>query len=127
MKSKSNKIKRDFSGRVIQVTGYIFIAVFALSCLIPFIMMLSASFEEEKTLALEGYYLWPRNPSVEAYKAIFGPGSEIVGSFILTLILTAIGTCLGLFLTALTGYTLQRPDFKCRNAVSLFLYITTLL
>lgn len=126
MSEHKNKIKLDFSGRVIQVAGYLFIALFALSCLIPFIMMLAASFENERTLALEGYYLWPRDFSLDAYKAIFGPGSEILGSFVLTLMLTAVGTSLGLFLTALTGYALQRPDFRCRNAVSLYLYITTL-
>lgn len=126
MDNKKNKIKTDFSGRVIQIVGYIFITLFALSCLIPFIMMVAASFEDEKTLVLEGYRLLPRHFSLNAYKAIFGKGGEIVGSFIVTIILTAVGTSVGLFLTALTGYTLQRPDFKCRNAVSLYLYITTL-
>lgn len=123
---KNNKIKTDFSGRVIQILGYIFISLFALSCLIPFIMMVAASFENEKTLVLEGYSLWPRHFTLDAYKAIFGRGGEIVGSFILTVMLTTVGTTVGLFLTALTGYTLQRPDFKCRNVVSLYLYITTL-
>ncbi len=57
MSEHKNKVRLDFSGRVIQVAGYLFIALFALSCLIPFIMMLAASFENERTLALEGYYL----------------------------------------------------------------------
>lgn len=122
----NNKIKTDTSGRVIQIFGYVFISLFALACLIPFIMMVAASFEDEKTLVLEGYSLYPRHFTLDAYKAIFGRGGEIVGSFILTVLLTGVGTTVGLFLTALTGYTLQRPDFKCRNAVSLYLYITTL-
>ncbi|MDD3277837.1 MAG: carbohydrate ABC transporter permease [Lachnospiraceae bacterium] len=126
MKNNKNKIKTDFSGRAIQICGYIFITLFAILCLIPFIMMLSASFEDEKTLVLNGYNLIPRHFTTAAYQAIFGPGNVIIGSFFMTIGLTVVGTSVGLFLTALTGYALQRPDFKGRNAVSLFLYITTL-
>lgn len=126
LKDQERTMKSDFSGRVIKMIGYSFIALFSVSCLLPFVMMVAASFEDEKTLVLEGYSLFPRNFSLMAYKAIFIQGGEIVGSFILTVILTALGTSIGLFLTAMTGYVLQRPDFKRRNIVSLYLYITTL-
>ena len=120
------KVKTDLSGRVIRTVGYLFISLFALSCLVPFIMMAAASFETERVLVLEGYNLWPRQFSLQAYKTIFSRGSVIAGSFLLTVGLTAVGTSVGLFLTALTGYTIQRPDFHCRNIMSLYLYITTL-
>lgn len=122
----NRKVKLDTSGKVIQIIAYVFISIFALSCLLPFIMMTMASFEDEKTLVTEGYRLWIRNPTLSAYKAIFSQGGEIFGSLIVTIVLTAVGTSVGLFLTALTGYVLQRPDFVHRNLVSLFLYFTTL-
>jgi putative aldouronate transport system permease protein len=88
--------------------------------------MVSASFEDEKTLVLQGYSLLPKQFSTFAYEVILKNDSEIVGSYFVTILLTAIGTSLGLFITAMTGYVLQRPDFQRRNKVSLFLFFTTL-
>jgi putative aldouronate transport system permease protein len=123
---RTKKRKRDTSGTVIVIFGYIFITLFAASCLLPFIMMTAASFEDERTLVTLGYSVFPRKFSLDAYRAIFQQGGEILGSYVVTILLTVIGTSVGLFFTALTGYVLQRPDFAHRNWVSLFLYFTTL-
>jgi putative aldouronate transport system permease protein len=121
-----SRVKSDLSGRVIRIIGYVFISLLALSCLLPFIIMVSASFETEKTLVLQGYSLLPRQFTTFAYQFIFRNDSEIVGSYLVTILLTAVGTSVGLFVTAMTGYVLQRPDFRRRNLVSLFLFFTTL-
>ncbi|MDF2486797.1 MAG: binding-protein-dependent transport system inner rane component [Herbinix sp.] len=121
-----NKKKDDLSGRIIRTIGYVFISFLALSCLLPFVIMVSASFENEKILVREGYHLFPKEFTMYAYEVILGGNNEIIGSYIVTILLTVIGTGLGLFITAMTGYVLQRPDFLRRNKVSLFLFFTTL-
>ncbi len=123
---KNKKKKDDLSGRVIRIIGYIFTGFLALACLLPFLIMVSASFEDEKTLVLEGYSLIPRNFTTFAYDVILKNNNVIIGSYIVTILLTVVGTSLGLFITAMTGYVLQRPDFMRRNKVSLFLFFTTL-
>ncbi len=124
--NRKKKVKDDLSGRIIRVIGYIFIGFLALACLLPFLIMVSASFEDEKTLVLQGYSLIPKQFSAFAYEVILKNDSEIVGSYFVTILLTVVGTSLGLFITAMTGYVLQRPDFLRRNKVSLFLFFTTL-
>ena len=123
---KKKRMNDDFSGRVIRILGYLIISFLALSCLLPFIIMISSSFENEKVLALEGYHLIPKKFSTYAYEVILQSGSEIMGSYVVTILLTLIGTTIGLFITAMTGYVLQRPDFQRRNKVALFLFFTTL-
>jgi putative aldouronate transport system permease protein len=123
---KKNKKKGDLSGRIIRIIGYLFISFLAISCLLPFLIMVSASFENEKVLVTQGYHLLPKQFTIYAYQIILGGSNEIVGSYIVTVLLTIIGTTLGLFITAMTGYVLQRPDFQRRNKVSLFLFFTTL-
>lgn len=123
---KKSKKKDDLSGRIIRTIGYVFISFLALSCLLPFVIMVSASFENEKILVREGYHLLPKEFTMYAYEVILGGNNEIVGSYVVTILLTVIGTGLGLFITAMTGYVLQRPDFLRRNKVSLFLFFTTL-
>jgi len=43
-----------------------------------------------------------------------------------TMAVTIIGTSLGLFITAMTGYVLSRKDFDWRNRFAFFFYFTTL-
>jgi len=82
---KKKRMNDDFSGRVIRILGYLLISFLALSCLLPFLIMISASFENEKILALEGYHLIPKKFTAFAYEVILQSGSEIMGSYVVTL------------------------------------------
>lgn len=119
-------IEDDLSGRVIRVVGYVLITLFSFSCIFPFLIMLSASFSSEGEILKHGFSLLPLKPTLFAYRLIFENSDVIIGSYVLTILLTGIGTAVGLILTAMTGYALQRPDFKRRNIVSFFIYFTTM-
>ena len=69
MKKKSLKKsgRKKISG--VNVVGYLFCGLIALVCLIPFIMVLAASFTSEEAISLYGFSLWPKEFSLEAYKA----------------------------------------------------------
>jgi multiple sugar transport system permease protein/putative aldouronate transport system permease protein len=45
---------------------------------------------------------------------------------VVTILLTVIGTGIGLSIIAMTGYALQRKDFPFRNGISFFIYFTSL-
>lgn len=122
----ANRIHQDFSGILIRSVGYIVITLFSAACLIPFIMMVSASFSSEKAVVRNGFSMFPQDPTLFAYKLTFQNPDVIIGSYVVTILITVIGTVVGLFITAMTGYALQRPDFRHRNAISLFFYFTTL-
>lgn len=119
-------MKRDPSGRIIVVFAYIFITIFTLLCLLPFLLMISASFSDENDIMAYGISLWPKHFSTYAYQLAFQSPKYLVGSYIVTIIMTVLGTAVGLFLTAMTGYALQRKDFALRNGISFFIYFTTL-
>lgn len=40
--------------------------------------------------------------------------------------MTGVGTFLGLSIISMTGYALQRKDFPFRNAISFYIYFTSL-
>ena len=44
----------------------------------------------------------------------------------MTIGLTLVGTLIGLFLVAMTGYALQRRDFPYRNKIMFYIYFTSL-
>ncbi|OMF22718.1 sugar ABC transporter permease [Paenibacillus sp. FSL H8-0548] len=123
---ESRSIRTDVSGMIVKGFGYLFISLFALCCLLPFLLVLGTSFTSESSIKKHGFNIWPREFSTFAYKIVFENPDLIIGSYIVTLGITIVGTVVGLFIVAMTGYALQRPDFGYRNSISFFIYFTTL-
>lgn len=123
---KTVKIKQDNSYRAIAVFAYIFVSVFAIFCLLPFIMMISASFSDENAITTQGIGLLPKKLSLSAYQFIFSSPENLVGAYVVTILMTVVGTAVGLFIISMTGYALQRKDFFLRNKISFYIYFTTL-
>ncbi|WP_336775557.1 carbohydrate ABC transporter permease [Paenibacillus sp. MMO-58] len=123
---ESRSIRTDASEVVVRTFGYVVISIFALCCLLPFLLILGTSFTSESAIKKFGFNFWPKEFSTFAYKIVFENPDIIVGSYIVTILLTVAGTAIGLFLVAMTGYALQRPDFGYRNGISFFIYFTTL-
>lgn len=122
----AQKIKSEASGKVLTVVSYVFITLFALVCLLPFVMVISASFSSEGAILEQGMGILPRDFSLESYKLIFQSGKYIFGSYGVTIAMTIGGTAVGLIVISMTGYALQRKDFPLRNVISFFIYFTTL-
>ncbi len=109
------------------IISYIFILVVSLLCLIPFLLVLSGSFESQEQILLHGYGFFPREFTLDAYKTAFLNPEGLINSYTITIIVTITGMLLGLFITAMTAYVLSRKDFEWRNKFSFFFYFTTIL
>ncbi|MUG86301.1 ABC transporter permease subunit [Paenibacillus timonensis] len=123
---EARSIRTDLGGIIVKIVGYLFIGFFSVCCLLPFLLVLGTSFTSESAIKRFGFNFWPREFSAFSYKIVFENPDLIVGSYLVTIGITVCGTALGLFLVAMTGYALQRPDFAYRNRISFFIYFTTL-
>lgn len=121
-----NTIKLDKTNYFVKGFAYVFVALLALACLIPFLLMVGTSFTNEATVREYGFNLWPRQFDLLAYRLVFENPDLIIGSYVVTIVMTVCGTLLGLFLISMAGYALQRPDFEFRNHISFYIYFTTL-
>lgn len=119
------KVKLGKSDLVIRGAGYILIAIYALACIVPFLLIIGTSFTSEAVIHAEGVQLIPKDFSLEAYQMVTKNGN-IWKSYILTIVMTGVGTFLGLSIISMTGYALQRKDFPFRNAISFYIYFTSL-
>ena len=124
--SATRKIKLSTSSKVFYVICYTVVALMALVCLIPFILLISGSFTSEQFIRFHGYSLIPGEFSTEAYKIIFKTPERIVRAYGVSIMITVVGTFLGLLLTSMTAYVISRKDFKYRNKFSFYFYFTTL-
>ncbi len=121
-----NKIRLDRSDRIVRGFAYIFISLFALMCLVPFILMISTSFSTESEITKTGFALIPKGFTFTAYELLLKNSKQLLGAYIVTIVMTICGTFLGLFIISMTGYALQRKDFPFRNGISFYIYFTTL-
>ena len=122
----SSKIKLSTSSKVFYVICYTVVTLVALICLIPFLLLISGSFTSEQYIRFNGFSLFPGEFSTEAYSIIFKTPERIIRAYGVSILITVVGTFLGLFLISLTAYVISRKDFKYRNVLSFFFYFTTL-
>lgn len=101
------------------------ITLFSVACLMPFILVVIASFTDEATLVREGYRFIPSQWSIEAYKAIFR-SDTIPRAYAISIFVTVVGTVMSLIITAMGAYTLSCTQVKYRNKIAFFFYFTML-
>ncbi len=125
MMQSGAKVKLGTSDKIIRGFGYIFITIYAVCCIVPFLIVIATSFTSESVIRAEGVQIIPKDFSLQAYEMVLSSGN-IFYSYILTIAMTVIGTFLGLSIIAMTGYALQRKDFPFRNVISFYIYFTSL-
>ncbi|MDF2586839.1 MAG: sugar transporter permease [Anaerocolumna sp.] len=123
---KVGKIKKSGYTITFDLIAYIFLTLFAVICILPFILILSGSLTDNSTILHEGYSIIPKNFSLDAYKLILGNPKDMLNAYKVTIFVTAIGTGVGLLLTTVTAYVLSRKEFKYRNRISFIIYFTTI-
>ena len=111
--------------RVLNLFFYVFITLFAVICLIPFILVVSSSLTQEQALTANGYRLWPSEFSLDAYRLVM-VSADIPQAYIVTIFITIVGTFLSMLFTCAVSYAMSVKNFKSRSALALFIYFTML-
>ncbi|WP_339188463.1 carbohydrate ABC transporter permease [Paenibacillus sp. FSL P2-0121] len=120
------KIQKDKYTRMLHWIAYVVIIGLSIACLLPFLLIISASLTSNESIIRDGYHLIPAQFSLEGYKTVFIFPDEVLRAYAVTVSTTAIGTVMGLFFMTMAGYVLARKDFKYRNSFSFYIYFTTL-
>lgn len=105
---------------------HMILIVMSLGFLIPFLYVISISFSDEATVIETGYKLIPPKFSIEAYRYVFANPQKLLWAYRTTIIQAAAATVLSLLLMSMLAYPLSRKEYKYKNALSLFVYFTTL-
>jgi len=121
-KTKVSQIKDE---RGFYILSLVLMAVLALFCVIPFILMISVSFSSETALA-HGYKFFPEEFSLSAYSYLWLKRATIFRAYGLTILVTVVGTAVNLLITSLFAYPLSRKDFRYRNIFAFILFFTCL-
>lgn len=95
----------------------------ALVCVVPVIVVLSISLSSEESIRHVGYSIIPTALSGEAYGYIAKQGTIILRAFGVSVLVTTVGTVIGVLLTTAMGYVISRPNYKLKNFLTWVVFI----
>ena len=95
----------------------------ALICLIPLLLVVSISFSSEESIRVYGYQLIPGIPSVEGYAFLFQQRVTMLRALWMSVMVTGIGTSLGIILNSLMGYVLSRREYRLNKFFVWYVFI----
>ena len=104
----------------------IMLTAFTIITLLPIILIVIASFTDEKVLLADGYTYLPRKLSLDSYFYMVKQGPMILRSYGITLLVTVAGTAGSILLTTTLAYPLSRKDFKWNGVLSFMVFFTML-
>ena len=119
-------MKHVNSEKRFQMVCCVIMILFAVFCLAPFLLMISASVTEENALINEGYKFIPSKLSFAAYQYLWAKRETIGRAYLVTIVVTIVGTLTNVIITSMFAYPLSRKDFKARNAIAFFIFFTML-
>jgi putative aldouronate transport system permease protein len=108
-----------------QLGKFIFLAFIALVMVFPFLYVVAVSFSSARDVLAGGLILWPKNPSLEAYQAIFR-GGIVARALGVSVGLVVVGTTAKMIATVTLAYGLSKRGVPGAKFV-LFLVLGTLL
>ena len=109
-----------------QAILHIIFLIMTVTYIVPFIMVVSVSLTDERSVIKDGYHLIPKVFSVEAYKAVFANPTQILNSYQTTIIFTFVATFLAVLIMGVMAYPLSRPNYKFGKAISFYVLFTML-
>lgn len=116
------KYKSDQNMRILAHIVMIFLTICAI---IPFILLIIASFTEENVAIKYGFTFFPKQLSLSAYQYIAGEWQQIGHAYLISIIITVIGTTLGMVICTLLSYGLTR-DIVGRKYINFYVIFTML-
>jgi putative aldouronate transport system permease protein len=106
------------------VANNAFIALFSIICFLPMFLAIMVSISSEDSIIRNGYSFFPEHISFRAYQMIFTSGSQVMRSYGISILVTAVGTLLAVVITCFAAYSLSTRANKYMNRFGLFFFIT---
>ncbi|MDD3212030.1 MAG: carbohydrate ABC transporter permease [Eubacteriales bacterium] len=120
-----NRIRQRWDDNLFDGISTFFLALSVLIVAYPLIYVVSASFSSTNAVMAGKVWLFPVEPTLIAYQAVFTYQSIMTG-YLNSAIYTVCGTAINLLLTILCAFCLSSKDFYGRKVVSVMVIFTML-
>lgn len=119
-------MRKSAGDHTFDVLNAVFLFVFAISTLYPFVYVFAISFNDAMDSMSGGIYFFPRKWSFDSYRLIF-QHEDLVHSFLVSTSRTVIGAISSVAVTAMLGYVFTKKEmpgykvFYTMSIISMFL------
>ena len=117
------KRKLEFSEQLFKGLSYLFLTIFALCCLYPFVYAVSASMSGRHAVEYSQVVLFPKDVQFDAFARMF-QNNMFWNAYSNTLFLTLYGTLWSMGVAILGGYALSKKRLLFRKTFNFFLVFT---
>lgn len=119
----NNYKHKSFGDKLFDIGNYTLMTILSALFLYPFWDLIMLSFTSPAFADSLGFRFYPQGFTFDSYHALF-QNDLIYTSFVNTLIRTAGGTTLALFVTFFAAYALTKRDLPLRNVITLYIVFT---
>ena len=126
MKRTSGRGIYSFSDRCVHYVMFVMLALLAFSCLYPFLLILSASFQTQESIYANGYRIFADKYTLETYKLIIKKQEVLINAYTITIITTVLTTIIGVVSVSGCGYVISRRDYKYNKVLTFYIFFTML-
>lgn len=124
-KKKKKAYNEGFTG-ITNIIANIILAVFAIACVFPFIFVIIISLTSEQSLLEHGYSIFPKEWSLDAYKYLLQSGGALAQSYMVTIVVTILGTIINVSMVSSYAYAISRKGFRYRRQFTFLVFFTML-
>ncbi|MCQ6557770.1 carbohydrate ABC transporter permease [Paenibacillus mendelii] len=121
--NKSIAIRESFGDKFFLFLVYAFLIVVLIIVLYPLIYIVSSSFSSPRAVISGKVWLFPVEPSLAGYRAIFN-NPQILTGYANSLFYTFFGVLINVTMTVMLAYPLSKSTFYGRGFIMLLLVIT---
>jgi ABC-type glycerol-3-phosphate transport system permease component len=111
---RSYAIRESAGDRVFLIGVYSILGLIFLVVAYPLIYIVSSSFSSAAAVQRGAVWLWPVQPSLDGYRAVF-QDSLLLSGFLNSLFYTGVGSVVSVALTVMMAYPLSRRNFVGRR------------
>lgn len=112
--------------KALQILAHVLLCLLCVCAVIPFWLLLAGSISDSDYAIRAGYQFFPKELSLEAYRYILNQWAQIGRAYLVTIIVTVIGTGMSLLITSLLAYGLSQKGLPGGKLITGLILITML-
>lgn len=101
----------------------VILIILSVMCIFPVFFVFMISISSEESIRQVGYTIFPIEFSGKAYAFLWGERSTILHALMISVLVTLLGTGIGVYLTTTMGYVLSRPQYKLKGFLTWVVFI----
>ncbi len=115
---------RSNAEKAFDSANYLFLVLFSFSFILPLLMVVMTSITAESEVMREGFKLWPRRFSLDAYRFIFSTDTLILRAAATSVLSTVVGTVLNVMVTCMIAYGFSVETLPLKKSLMAYVLVT---